>query len=163
MSFFTVHHDCIPVQSPPVHSWSCVLSCSLGLSGVQTGILPPSPPPHHHHHRCHQHWGLWIAARFEATADNVQYSSPDGPEREQTLFIEDINRVKLASWSRRTQSQSATGRVPVAPGGRLGLREQWCMAPVSRGAGGLVQVHSIASAKDIKTWHPCIYKNMTGR
>ena len=42
--------------------------------------------------------------------------------------------------------------VPVAPGGRLGLRVLWCTVPVSPGAGGLVQARSTASAKDTKTW-----------
>lgn len=83
--------ECIPVQSPPVHSLSYVWSCSLGLSEVQTGIPLPPPPPHPRRHRCCQRCGWLIGAGSVATAGNVQYSSPDGPEGRQTLFIAVIN------------------------------------------------------------------------
>lgn len=83
--------ECIPVQSPPVHTLSSVLSCSLRSSEVQTGILPL---PHCRHHHCHQRWGWPIAACSAATGGNVQYSSPDGPEGEQTLFKAVIHTKK---------------------------------------------------------------------
>lgn len=107
--------ECIPVQSPPVHTLSSVLSCSLRSSEVQTGILPL---PHCRHHHCHQRWGWPIAACSAATGGNVQYSSPDGPEGEQTLFKAVIN-------TKKTESQKCNNaeRVPVAPGGRFGLPE----------------------------------------
>lgn len=79
---------------------------------------------------------------------------------EQTLFIADLNT--FAHWSMSTKSQKYW-RVPVAPGGRLGLHELWCRAPASPGAGGPVQAHSTASAKDTQTWHTAsiLIDNMT--
>lgn len=52
------------------------------------------------------------------------------------------------SRSKKSHTCCSAGRIPVAPGGRLGLHELWCTAPASPGAGGLVQAHSTASAED---------------
>lgn len=45
----------------------------------------------------------------------------------------------------------STEWIPVAPGGRLGLRALWCMVPVSPGAKGPVQTRSSVSATDTDT------------
>lgn len=63
-------------------------------------------------------------------------------KEEQTEFMKHWHSEKKHSQNSSKQWK----RVPVAPADRLGFPELWCMALVSQGAGGPVQVHSTASA-----------------
>lgn len=126
----------LPIQSPPFHFLSCVLSCYQRSSEVQTGILPP--PLHRH---CRQRWSSLTGVISAATAGIALYSSTGVPAEEKGILSSTTNH------SMRSSKMQWRYIVPAAPEGRPGLQELWCMVLTWLVAGGLFRVHSTVWAK----------------